>query len=352
MGSWFSGWFDLQNRLGCFQEKQRRWWSPKWNVLEENIPKGGLGHQWAVRSIKIPGFSFLIRIRRSFYWIQHNVSPIQLSQMLCQAPSYRSPHFNLGHNSLGAHLTDKEPEVWSYITSQRSQGHEGFSLSFKSRSPSSESSVPQLFLQLSISMTFDWGRRVGKHLGNAINFPLKNAPDSAITTNTEETVRTCREHETGSPEAAAALPGWSFCLCHSQKPATWQGTIEKGPSREADKLWLTLFQGYCMPLLWEEGGNILWGVFLDGAKPVGYALWLLPHVPSKTWSLRPSSSSVLVPTAAFHPRLRSCGETQHVQDDRQWPQPPGRWASGVHRGHVTHPPADTSTSTSSSPNKS
>ena len=34
----------------------------------------GLGCQRAVRSVKIPGLSFLIRIRRGFSWTQHNVS--------------------------------------------------------------------------------------------------------------------------------------------------------------------------------------------------------------------------------------------------------------------------------------
>lgn len=86
---------------------------------------------------------------------------------------------------------------------QSSQGHEGLSLTFKSRLPFSESSTP-----LTVPATqylgdrFDWGRLACKHLGNALNFPPKDAPDSAAATmTTQETVRTCREHEPGSPEA-------------------------------------------------------------------------------------------------------------------------------------------------------
>lgn len=80
-------------------------------------------------------------------------------------------------------------------------------------------------------------------------------------------------------------------------------------------------------------------------KPAGCVLQMLPHVPSKTFSLHPSSSG-LAPIAAFHPpgrgavgKLSMCGK---MHSDLSLQQD-GLWGSSEGTGPTllqthTHPP--------------
>lgn len=68
-----------------------------------------------------------------------------------------------------------------------------------------------------------------------MNFPLKKAPDLACHTNPQDTVRTFREQETGSPRGGCGPSQMilsAFVILRNQQPD--KGQQEKGPSWEAD----------------------------------------------------------------------------------------------------------------------
>lgn len=75
------------------------------------------------------------------------------------------------------------------------------------------------------------------YLGNVINFPPKNAPDSAATTNTQEAMRTVKEHETGSPEAGYCPSDLSvFVIFRNQQPDKEQSRRRDRPGSRQEAL--------------------------------------------------------------------------------------------------------------------